>query len=105
MCIKTTIHANIHTNILANIHTGTGSETTGTIVFGDASTHAKTGISSRVIRPTLAIVDPMHTVSMPRNVAACVFVSCYVIVLEPALVVLSLASDFLHLLYPSGDFY
>ena len=33
--------------------------------------HAKTGIASRAIRPTLAIVDPDNTRTLPRMVAAC----------------------------------
>lgn len=28
------------------------------------------GIASRAIRPTLGVVDPMHTLSMPERVAA-----------------------------------
>ncbi len=50
---------------------GTGSETTGIAIFDILDMHAKTGIASRAIRPTLAIVDPENTRTLPRMVAAC----------------------------------
>jgi hydroxyacid-oxoacid transhydrogenase len=49
---------------------GTGSETTGVAVFDDMSLHAKTGISSRRLKPTLALLDPENTRTMPPAVAA-----------------------------------
>jgi hydroxyacid-oxoacid transhydrogenase len=49
---------------------GTGSETTGVIIFDLVEMHAKTGISHRHIRPNLGIVDPENTGSLPRMVAA-----------------------------------
>jgi hydroxyacid-oxoacid transhydrogenase len=50
---------------------GTGSETTGIAIFDIVAMHAKTGIASRAIRPTLAIVDPDNTRTLPPMVAAC----------------------------------
>ena len=50
---------------------GTGSETTGVAIFDIVKMHAKTGIASRAIRPTLAIVDPENTRTLPGIIAAC----------------------------------
>ena len=44
---------------------GTGSETTGVAIFDLEEMHAKTGIASRVLKPTLGIVDPLNMLSMP----------------------------------------
>jgi len=49
---------------------GTGSECTGIAVFDDTRRKAKTGIASRRLRPTRAIVDPDATRSMPSSVVA-----------------------------------
>lgn len=49
---------------------GTGSETTGVAIFDLTSMHAKTGIAHRRLKPTLGLVDPENTRSLPPLVAA-----------------------------------
>jgi hydroxyacid-oxoacid transhydrogenase len=49
---------------------GTGSETTGVSIFDLLRMHAKTGIASRRLKPTLGLLDPENTRSMPPQVAA-----------------------------------
>ncbi len=49
---------------------GTGSECTGIAVFDLLAMKAKTGIVSRRLRPSLALVDPKVTATLPRNVVA-----------------------------------
>ncbi len=49
---------------------GTGSETTGVAIFDFVEKHAKTGIAHRYLKPTLGIVDPDNTATMPAAVAA-----------------------------------
>ncbi len=50
---------------------GTGSETTGNAIFDFLAIHAKTGIALRALRPSMGILDPENTRTMPRMVAAC----------------------------------
>ncbi len=50
---------------------GTGSETTGVAIFDYLEMKAKTGIAHPALRPTLGIVDPKNTLSLPRMVTAC----------------------------------
>ena len=49
---------------------GTGSETTGVIVFDYLKQRAKTGISHPALRPLLGMVDPRNTSTLPPMVAA-----------------------------------
>lgn len=49
---------------------GTGSETTGVAIFDFTKMHAKTGIASRRLKPTLGLLDPENTRTMPASVAA-----------------------------------
>jgi hydroxyacid-oxoacid transhydrogenase len=49
---------------------GTGSETTGVSIFDLTEMHAKTGIASRRLKPTLGVLDPDNTQTMPPQVAA-----------------------------------
>src|SRR6187401_2803232 len=49
---------------------GTGSETTGVAIFDFKRMHAKTGIANRRLKPTLGMLDPDNTRTMPAEVAA-----------------------------------
>ncbi len=49
---------------------GTGSECTGIAVFDFLEMRAKTGIVSKAIRPTRALIDPNCTSTLPANVVA-----------------------------------
>jgi len=49
---------------------GTGSETTGVSIFDLNRLHAKTGIASRRLKPTLGLLDPENTKTLPSQVAA-----------------------------------
>jgi hydroxyacid-oxoacid transhydrogenase len=50
---------------------GTGSETTGVAIFDYLEQKAKTGIAHRYLKPTLGIVDPDNTRTLPAMAAAC----------------------------------
>jgi hydroxyacid-oxoacid transhydrogenase len=49
---------------------GTGSETTGVSIFDLSRLHAKTGIANRRLKPTLGLLDPENTRTLPPEVAA-----------------------------------
>jgi hydroxyacid-oxoacid transhydrogenase len=49
---------------------GTGSETSGVVIFDLSDRHAKTGIAHRRLKPTLGMVDPLHTRTLPPMVVA-----------------------------------
>jgi hydroxyacid-oxoacid transhydrogenase len=48
---------------------GTGSETTGVAIFDDTPSRSKTGIANRHLKPTLGIIDPENTGTLPIKVA------------------------------------
>jgi len=50
---------------------GTGSETTGVVVFDLLEMRAKTAIRQRACRPSLGIIDPDNTRTLPPMAAAC----------------------------------
>src|SRR5207248_8815628 len=51
--------------------TGTGSESTTICVLDVLDLKVKTGISHTALRPTLAVVDPLLTLTQPAEVTAC----------------------------------
>jgi len=55
---------------------GTGSETTGIAIFNLTEINAKTGIISRRLIPTVALIDPNVTLTLPRNVVAATGFDC-----------------------------
>ena len=55
---------------------GTGSETTGISIFTLTSLNAKTGIISRRLIPTVALIDPDVTRTLPANVVASTGFDC-----------------------------
>ncbi|MEO8847499.1 MAG: hydroxyacid-oxoacid transhydrogenase [Casimicrobiaceae bacterium] len=55
---------------------GTGSETTGIAIFTLAALNAKTGIISRRLTPTIALVDPDVTASLPPMAIASTGFDC-----------------------------
>ena len=60
----------LKTHIACPTTCGTGSECTGIAVFDLLSMKAKTGIVSRFLRPSQAVVDPTVTHTLPANVVA-----------------------------------
>ena len=49
---------------------GTGSETTGVVIFDLVEMHAKTGIGSLRLKPSLGLLDPNNITSLPKQVVA-----------------------------------
>ena len=49
---------------------GTGSECTGITIFDLLAMQVKTGIASRRLRPSMALIDPATTYTLPKNVVA-----------------------------------
>jgi alcohol dehydrogenase class IV len=49
---------------------GTGSECTGITIFDLLSHQVKTGIASKRLKPSMALIDPATTYSLPKNVVA-----------------------------------
>ena len=50
---------------------GTGSETTGVSIFDFLEMRAKTGISHQFLRPSMGLIDPDNTRTLPKEVIAC----------------------------------
>ena len=49
---------------------GTGSECTGITIFDLLAMQVKTGIASKRLRPSMALIDPATTYTLPKNVVA-----------------------------------
>jgi alcohol dehydrogenase class IV len=49
---------------------GTGSECTGITIFDLLSMQVKTGIASKRLKPSMALIDPGTTYTLPKNVVA-----------------------------------
>jgi alcohol dehydrogenase class IV len=49
---------------------GTGSECTGITIFDLLTHQVKTGIASKRLRPSMALIDPATTYTLPKNVVA-----------------------------------
>lgn len=49
---------------------GTGSECTGITIFDLLSMQVKTGIASRRLKPSMALIEPATTYTLPKNVVA-----------------------------------
>lgn len=66
----------VRAHIACPTTSGTGSETTGIAIFTLTSMNAKTGIISRRLIPTVALVDPDVTRTLPSNVVAATGFDC-----------------------------
>lgn len=49
---------------------GTGSESTGITIFDLLSMQVKTGIASKRLKPSMALIEPATTYTLPKNVVA-----------------------------------
>lgn len=61
---------------------GTGSEVTRNAVFTDKAENLKRVVSSQAIVPTVAIVDPMLTVTMPPHITAATGIDAFIHAVE-----------------------
>ena len=67
----TAVPGSLQPHIACPTTSGTGAEVTGIAIFDYVAHRAKTGIASKRIRPTLGVIDPDVTASLPSSVVAC----------------------------------
>jgi len=65
-----TVPCHLKPHIACPTTCGTGSETTGIIVFDITRAGVKTGIASALLKPTMAVIDPTTTHTLPGGVVA-----------------------------------
>ena len=67
----TPVHGPLKPHVAVPTTSGTGSETTGVAIFDLLEMKAKTGLAHRALRPTVGIVDPDNSRTLPEMVTAC----------------------------------
>jgi len=67
----TAVPGSLQPHIACPTTSGTGAEVTGIAIFDYVAHRAKTGIASKRIRPTLGVIDPDVTATLPKMVVAC----------------------------------
>jgi alcohol dehydrogenase class IV len=75
-------YENIATIICIPTTAGTGSEVTRSAVITESSTHRKLTLKSPALRPTIAVLDPSLTFTVPRAVTAATGVDALVHAIE-----------------------
>lgn len=73
--------------IMVPTTSGTGSEVTRNAVFTDKAENLKKVVSSQAIVPTVAIVDPMLTVTMPPRITAATGIDAFIHAVESYLAI------------------
>lgn len=73
--------------IMVPTTSGTGSEVTRNAVFTDKGENLKKVVSSQAIVPTVAIVDPMLTVTMPPRITAATGIDAFIHAVESYLAI------------------
>ncbi len=68
--------------IMVPTTSGTGSEVTRNAVFTDKAENLKKVVSSQAIVPTVALVDPMLTVTMPPSITAATGIDAFIHAVE-----------------------
>lgn len=75
-------YTNIAPIICVPTTAGTGSEVTRSSVITESGTHRKLTLKHAALRPTLAVLDPMLTITLPKSVTAATGVDALVHAIE-----------------------